>query len=236
METLYIFLDHGLANRLRTIAGFLQVYLETGKKFIFHWDTKQKDCNGKFNDIFEPVIIGKNKIIIEDKEFDNKINYHFAGQDTLLNILAREIPKGPPRNLIAIENNIYKYFIPKQKILQIARSFPKIGASMHIRRTDHVALAKKNNKFTEDNEFIKFIEENEDVDIFLATDDFETQQKFQKYKNVVVFKQILRAGDFRQTSLEEALIDVLIAAAADKFMGSKYSSFSKLIEIYKRII
>jgi hypothetical protein len=43
-------------------------------------------------------------------------------------------------------------------------------------------------------------------------------------------------GTLRQTSLQHAVIDALIAAHAVKFMGSGFSSYSKLIEILNRNI
>ena len=53
--------------------------------------------------------------------------------------------------------------------------------SAHIRRTDHINLAKKHNCYTDDDEFINFLDKS-NKNIYIATDNETTYNKFkQKY-------------------------------------------------------
>jgi len=222
----YILLRNGLANRLRTIAGYIYVSLKTGREFIFHWDIKNIDCNGNFNDIFNPI----DGIKIIDCARDSNINYYLVGQNTIANILEKEEIKA---NVKDVENEVYRLFIPKEHVAREIDSFPLIAAAIHVRRTDHVELAKSKSKYIENEQFIKFIENH--AQVFLATDDYETQQFFMKFENIIIRRPILPNNNFRQTSLEDAVIDVFIAARSEHFMGTEYSSYSQLIRIFQRL-
>ncbi len=239
-----ILLRCGLANRLRTIVGFVYSGFIQQEEYVFHWDITDKACNGSFNANFNPLVIEycgvKHHITIEDKSPSPKYNYYFIGQDTIKSILMREAPE--IRDIPQVENLIYPNIRPKKYILNKVNRFlenynsPRITAAIHIRRTDHIRLAKENNKYTDDTTFKKFIEKNRDSLIYLATDDAKVQDQYQKWKNVVIYKKIKPSENLRQTSLEDAIIDVFIAAAVSKqFCGSGYSSYSHLIEIYRRI-
>lgn len=253
-----IFLKCGLANRLRTLVGFVYVGLETNQEFIFHWDTKDAACNGLYSSIFAPLVVNykgeKKEISIIETEFDSDLKYYFIGQDTTSSIIQKEASHLIPNSLNKanlfhspyikhIENILYSRIIPKKYIINKVNAYlkknkeinQKITASMHIRRTDHSALAQKNNSFTDNEKFIKFINDNKDEYIFLATDDKETQTLYLTYPKVLVYKKIEKTDKLRQTTLEDAVIDILIAAVSTKFIGSGYSSYSHLIEIYRRI-
>jgi len=52
--------------------------------------------------------------------------------------------------------------------------------AVHIRRTDHSKLAKKNNSFTNDKQFMTFINNNKGLYLYLATDNRKTQNIFYK--------------------------------------------------------
>ena len=110
---------------------------------------------------------------------------------------------------------------------------------MHIRRTDHIKTAIRVSKYMDDDIFEKIISDISYVDndclVFLSTDDYETQQKYlEKYHQIIIYKKINKPSKelsifHRQTSLEDALIDVLIASRGLQFYGTTYSSFSELI-------
>jgi hypothetical protein len=244
----YIFLKHGLANRIRTIIGYIFIGLETDQEFTFIWETGSAACNGNFNDLFEPIMIKSyksnygviNKVInIIDAPYSNTINYYFDGQDTIHAIIEREavyLLKNQPNDYIKkIEMSFYKYIASKQHITQKVCEMIQPDAAMHIRRTDHIDCAKSASKFSEDIEFHNFVKKNKDKKIFLATDCHKVQNIFLRYNNVYVYKKIVPTKNLRQTSLEDALIDILIAARAHIFKGSGYSSYSRLIEIFKTL-
>lgn len=248
-----ILLRCGLSNRLRTIAGYTYIGFMTGDNFVFHWDMEDRACNGGFNSIFEAFIPRFNRtakrIEIVDRPRDPDINYYFIGQDTIDNIIRMETPTiwANKVNVADIETDIYRYFIPKRiirnKVNTFLRQFDKVrlAAAIHIRRTDHATIAKNKNRFTEDDVFKTFIEKNKHMRVFLATDSRQVQEVFTKYRNVVVYKAIdpeeIPKGKWclRATTLENALIDILIAAVSKDFVGSDYSSYSHLIDIYHRV-
>lgn len=255
----YILLKHGLANRLRTIIAFWYIADIKNINFIFHWDITDNECNGKFSDIIESIThISDNKIHIFDTIPSKDVDYIFIGQDIIANILKKFASDNINKcNLIPgskfikdIENQYYSKLKPKPYIIdEVNRFFRKNSGkkakdskiyynfcAIHIRRTDHTDLAKKNNLYTSYEEFINFIEncKKDNKLIFLATDDIEVQKKF---KNCIIYKEILpiNSSNFRQTSLSDAFIDLLIASQCTRFKGSGYSSYSGLIEIYRRI-
>jgi predicted XRE-type DNA-binding protein len=254
-----ILLRCGLANRLRTLIGFVYIGLETNKDFIFHWETKDPACNGTYSSVFEPFVVNykniKKKVQIIEKPHDPKLEYYFIGQDTTHHIIQLEAPHLIPEDskkvanlyhssyIQNIENIFYSCIVPKKYILNKVNNFlkrhadadRKITAAMHIRRTDHSDLAKKKDNFTGNDEFIKFAEEHKDTKIFLATDEKSVQDVFSKYEHVVLYQQIKQSMALRQTTLQDAVIDIFVAAVSKHFHGSGYSSYSHLIEIYRRI-
>lgn len=129
---------------------------------------------------------------------------------------------------------------------EMADLWDRIGApsemvAIHVRRTDHTELAKKNQCFTTDEEFFEFVDRYPDKKIYLATDNSETQEMFvERYgKDRVVYNMpILAIGDdpkIRQTSIKDAVIDLFACARALHFMGSGYSSFSSIIHNLKNV-
>ncbi len=104
--------------------------------------------------------------------------------------------------------------------------------SVHIRRTDHILLAKEYNRFTTDEDFINFINQNDNYNLYLATDNFETQQKFYElFKKKIKFINFINKNNnnLRKTSLNYAVIDLYMCIYSYKFMGSGFSSFTDYI-------
>ena len=62
--------------------------------------------------------------------------------------------------------------------------------AVHIRRTDHIELAKEYNQYTNDEYFINFInKEKEGKNLYIASDNKDTYNLFQeKYSNLVKFE------------------------------------------------
>ena len=66
--------------------------------------------------------------------------------------------------------------------------------------------------------------------IYIATDNKDTQDIFiNKYKDRIIIKKIVPSNELRQTSLQDAVVDIYICAGANYFLGSNGSSFSDLI-------
>lgn len=103
--------------------------------------------------------------------------------------------------------------------------------SVHIRRTDHIHLAIKNNCYTTDEYFIDFLDKS-DKNIYIATDNKKTYNKFKvKYQERIKFEyHQTNYKSLRQTSLQDAIIDIYMCVYSDDFKGSGWSSFSDLIK------
>ncbi len=205
----------GLCNRLRCVFSFYQLSLELKKKLYVIW-TPQYDCPGFFLDYFYPIdnieFVKKNvrKYKITNKEdwCEKYSPYKMFVYEKLKPLL--HIQKIIDRN-IKLLNNDY--------------------VAVHIRRTDHVRYNKKRRRYTTDEDFISFIEQNQNKNLYIATDNFNTQKQFyDRYKkNIKVLNFISPNGQYRQTSLKIAIIDLYLCIHATIFKGSGYSSYSSLI-------
>jgi hypothetical protein len=103
----------------------------------------------------------------------------------------------------------------------------------HIRKTDALQhpLYLKNTK--DDNDYINFINSfNTSYNIYIATDCRDTQKKFiDMYKDRMVYKKINNNNynnSIRQTSVQDAIVDIYVCANAKYFMKS-FGSFSDMI-------
>lgn len=187
-------------------------------------------CDGFFLDYFEPL---------------EGVTFH-PGQNTstsLLSLLSNIVYKIHP-DYIHDRNLLKDLKLNDQMEREMADLWDSIGSpsemvAIHVRRTDHTELAKKNQCFTTDEEFFQFVERYPDKKIYLATDNSKTQEMFvDRYgKDRVVYNMpILAVGDdpkIRQTSIKDAVIDLFACARALHFMGSGYSSFSSIIHKLK---
>ena len=202
----------GLCNYLRVIFSYYKKAKEENKKLVVIWNIT-KACNGYFLDYFQPITdmlfdYDNTKYFIDYKGCS--VNQHFLPDYSSLKLLPYMSDLLEER-----QNKLNKNYI-----------------SIHVRRTDHVTLAKKHKKYTHDNEFYNFIESVSDAYVYMATDDLNTYNKFkEKYneKLLLNYHDVLH-NSYRQTSLKNAIIDLYMCVHSIKFMGSQFSSFSDLIE------
>jgi hypothetical protein len=212
----------GLCNKLRVTFSYYLLAKSQNKKLYVIWNIGS-DCLGFFLDYFEPI----QDIIFEKNNIKNlKIDYSGC-----------EILKEYPPN--------YKELIVlpslKLKIQNIINSLDNNYIAVHIRRTDHITLAKKNNSYTTDEDFFNFIDkEKENKNLYIATDNKDTYDLFSnKYKDIVKIpyhntnkntnKNISASNTLRQTTLEDSIIDIYVCVNSSNFKGSGWSSFSNLI-------
>lgn len=229
-----VLLRHGLANRLRTIVGYLYVAERLGKRIQFHWDINDKECNGSWEDIFEPLSI------ITSRSPLPRDSYDFVGQNTVDRIIKNYFPNDNRATYSSpwireIEIEYYSRFrIRPEIITRVNEIVPKESfAAVHIRRTDHTILAKEAGKYTSFEKFDEFLSSYKLA--YLATDSRDVQKKYPLLlRNREISKEA--ASMLRQTSLQDAMVDILVCARADNFMGSGYSSFTHLVKIYNGII
>ena len=223
MDNLYVIIPQGgLCNKLRVLLYHYDISKKLNKKFIVVWN-KDRYCNGLFLDYYQQL---ENTIFIKKNENNYDIKYKGCSADIKL----------CNYNLLKLKPTI------QEKINIIRNKYDKY-ISVHIRRTDHVILAKKKNLYIDDDYFINFLNQNSDYDIYLATDNRETQDKFYKlYKNKIKYIIFINkkneinkrpkkdnSDKTRHTSLLDSIIDLYMCVNSEKFMGTKYSSFSETI-------
>jgi len=201
----------GLCNRLRVVFSYCRLSERESKILEVVWK-KNRDCDGLFLDFFEDV---PGVVFTENPSGD----VYYKGCYPLGN---------PEYSNLKLKSDMREKV--KVRIEMIGGSY----ISAHIRRTDHVELAKSKGVFTDDDVFIEFFGKSEDK-IFIATDNPETQSKFKGiYKDrLFVFGRIEDSSSHRLTPLEESVLDIYTCVGSSQFIGTKYSSFSDLIRILR---
>ena len=117
--------------------------------------------------------------------------------------------------------------------------FEKSYNSIHIRRTDHLQWLKKTNlEVTPLSKFEDFINKQPANRVFLATDCISTRNYLvKKYPKHIFYQgdltQVEGAGE-RPSRLEQAVIDIFLCVKSQKFLGTKLSSFSGIIQTLRR--
>ena len=129
----------------------------------------------------------------------------------------------------------YTHLKPLSEVMdQVANNVGQLGASflaVHVRRTDHVRLAKKRRNFTADEAFFRFLDDRQE-NIFVACDCVATQNQFKsRYGNrMPVLSPFEFAKSRRKSTLRQAVVDLFTCVQAAEFLGSGWSSFSQLIQ------
>lgn len=212
---------YGLCNYLRVIFSWNLYAKSIDKKLIVLWNITQ-DCPGFFLDYFKPI---KNVKILKDYDIESYETIDYEG--------CMWHPDYDPFKMF-----IYEGLKPLPYINKIINIKKKIFegncyTAVHIRRTDHVNLAKRNGQFTTDKEFIDYISESECNGLYIATDNKVTYDYFkEKFPGKIIIKKYHRRKEsrgLRYTSMLDAVLDIYMCVNSDEFMGSGYSSFSELI-------
>ena len=219
MSNLVIIPKGGLCNKLRVVFSYLYNALKQKKKLVVIW-IFDRCCEGYFLDFFEPV---ENVTFLTKPPDKTKINYSGCSSTNWDGNYSKLVTKSTIKNKI---NNYIDKFLNNNYI------------AVHIRRTDHTSLAKKNKKYTDDQTFIKYIDKHPTDKIYLATDNYDTQRQFKnRYGNrLYIYQHIIPNSKLRQTSLEHSIIDIFICARAKQFMGTGYSSYSTLINQIRKTL
>lgn len=199
--------------------------------------TPARACNGHFLEIFKAF--PHSKFVNNDNEVPNGIK-RYSGQHSVPNVYSRILKI----NIIItpdVECQIFGLLRFNDGIRKISHEFidkyfnkdNTIG--LHVRRTDHVSLAKGHGNYTNDAYFFNVIENEIKKDLgvvfFLSTDNRNTQEMYlNKYsKNVVIYKKIEKLeNSFRHTSLFDTGIDMSLLTYCKRVEGSFHSSFSRV--------
>jgi hypothetical protein len=193
-------------------------------------------CNGQFLEIFK--LLPNSKFVKDDNEVPKGIK-RYSGQHSVPNVYSKILKV----NIITpeVECEIFGLLRFNDEIKKICHEFinkyfnKNNTIGLHVRRTDHIGLAKGKGNYTNDNYFFKVIDNEIKTDsgvvFFLSTDNRNTQEMYlNKYpKNVVVYKKIEKLeNSFRHTSLFDTGIDMSLLTYCKRVEGSFHSSFSRI--------
>jgi len=210
--------EGGLCNMLRVVFSWYMKAKKERRQLIVSW-VLSNACNGFFLDYFEPV-----PDIKFLKGYSPNIKYDYQG------CMVLEEYNNP---------NMYSMLKPRAEIkARIEKNIMELKSSnagfiaIHIRRTDHINHAIQNNKYTTDNDFYEFLDKQPlSANIYIATDNLDTQKQFKaRYGDrIKALKWITPQRTLRQTSIEDAVVDIFTCVGANAFLGSGWSSFTDLI-------
>jgi hypothetical protein len=210
-----VFGQYGLNNKLNALLGYLNKANKENRKLKFIW-INEVNCPGKFSDLFEDIP----NLEIIDYEIPHDIKTHWAPDDQY------------------ITDKYFNLLKPKPDIVKKIDEFKNVLGSKyiacHIRRTDIIG-ASWVTKHTTDEDYINFINQHDtNLKIFIATDNRETQDTYRLiYGDRIVYKDIIPSNNVRQTSLEDAVVDMYVCAGATYFLGYEGSSFSVSINLIR---
>ena len=217
----------GLCNKLRVTLSFHQFAVKKNEHLHVVWDVTDA-CNGFFLDYFHPI-----EGITFSRSNHAQKTIHYQGHQWH--------PDFHP-----YRNNYKNIVYNKLKLLPYVQNqiTDRISAyrdeyiAVHIRRTDHIALARKNNLYTTDETFRDFISSRESSSLYLATDNRETQEHFLNlYSDRIKSIELIdpNSNDRRNTSLESAIVDLYMCANSREFLGSGYSAFTGTIKVLRTL-
>jgi len=203
----------GLCNRLRAIFTYYMFAKDNNKLLIVIWDPGTPVCPGFFLDYFKPI---KGVRFIKNNEQNLKIDYEGTAPHALY--------KTKKYRYTDLELLPYLY----NKVKKNAYSLGKDYIAVHIRRTDFKNVDWKES----DKTFIAFLNKHAKKNIYIATDNRNTQDYFMNlYPNRIKCMILIEPSNSkRQTTIEAAILDMFTCVYAYKFMGTPGSSFSSTIE------
>ncbi len=212
----------GLCNRLRVVFSYYKYSKYLNQKLIIIWEPLPT-CNGYFLDYFQEI---DDDVIFEKNNKHNEKIFYKGGKPH---------PKFNQYNYAKIYEKLKLLTHLQENIQNKIKTMNNNYIAVHIRRTDHINLAKRNNRYTSDQEFIDFIKNRKESNVYVATDNKITynqiKYELKKYnKNIFNFCNFLSNRNRRKTNLEDSIVDLFMCVYANNFKGSGYSSFSDLIK------
>ena len=244
-QPIVIEVTKGLCNRLRVLIDYIKYAKIKNKKLVVIWNT-DNECTGLFTDFFAPIenvqFVKKNNL---------KLDLTYKGSNTYIGLCANK------NKNIKSQIEIYKYNIDcnykilkklnsckinKLKLLPymqniIDKNIVKLNynyIAIHVRRTDLVGKSYAKDGILKYNEYNKFLNKYKDYNIYIATDNYNTQQYFYKrFKDrIKIINKIKKKKyyNLRHTSLKHSIIDLYMCMNAKYFMGTFGSSFTNHIK------
>jgi hypothetical protein len=205
----------GLGNKLRVVFSYWEHAKVNNKNLIVIWK-ESDECPGFFLDFFEPV----NGITFLRENSENlKLDYRGNEWHSDFN---------PYEKFIYSDLNLQSRL--QDRVNKTVNELEEFIA-IQVRRTDHEKLAKEKNKFTTDEDFCKFIDNNPRGNLFITADNKKSFDFFrERYPDRVKIDYPKNdPTKLRHTSLEDSIIDMFICTHATAFKRSDWSSFGGTI-------
>lgn len=254
----------GLCNIFTNIV-LLLIWINTTNKFkklVVILSRRRKDditkyCNEINNEKLSivdhyPKELGKNRSISTTKSYLDGCYWSSIYPTLKNNLLTGKELRDPIMLYFSIFPNkdqllgVKKYFNPQLngkmglKIQELQKDKNNYVA-IHVRMTDFVTeiIKTTHDKISYD-KFYKFIDDSNCENIYLATDNKDTQQEFVKRYGSRVFyceelsdEKTKLGGNMRFTSSDAVYLDLFMCRDAAKFMGTYKSTFSDFIKILR---
>ena len=219
----------GLCNRLRVIFSWNDYAKKQQKKLIVFWSVTC-ECPGVFTSHFDNV---PNMEFVEytvaGKAISSTADISKWGRLSSLDYIGHDQKDGYDRHNMQTVYGDLKCNGRLKKSIDAYKSQFKEFVGIHIRRTDFFPPAKL---YMDDSDYMNFVNNYPEQNIFLATDNHVTQLKFlSRYTTRLKTNGIIGEGrkTLRKTNLEHSIIDLFMCVEATHFCGAKWSSFSELI-------
>lgn len=225
----------GICNRIRTILMHIHHFRRQNllskdgvKTRLYVLWKKSEHCRQTYADLFQANCLRMFHCTIVS--YDERVHESVCIDPLLENVGGK----------MTAYSDLYRAIAPAsslQNAIQniVTENTPFIA--IHVRRTDHIELAKSKGRFTEDEKFYAFIEKYpKQYRIFVATDNCNTQTQFRKrYGKRVFWFEDIPPSTARRHHLDEtgAVVDLFVCSYATHFMGSGYSSFTDTIEVLR---
>ena len=225
----------GLGNRLATILSYRAKY---GKLDVV-WSHAFQVGGGSWAETFEPL----EGVTFRDSDV---VIHHPGGPKVVGGVTYDNHPCCPVINTWYAELRLvpaaWERADPWVFVRRLKRTL-RLDAAIHVRRTDFADLKLPE---TSDAAFEAFIMASapEGSRVYIATDNYTTQRQYwdactsmrrTPKVQALIPQHADLAHDHRATGMTFAAADMFSCARADKFMGTRGSSFSSTIEILRSL-
>jgi hypothetical protein len=150
----------GFCNYLRVVFSYYKYAKSNNKHIIVIWEVTDS-CNGYFLDYFKPV-----DGITFKPDNSEGLEVDYCG-------FSKCSKYDPDYGKLRLVDSINNKVAEKEQELAMY-------IAMHIRRTDHVELAKQHNRYIGNKDFFDFIDKHPNHNVYIATDNRKTQDEFIK--------------------------------------------------------
>lgn len=224
---------YGLGNQLRVLLSYRAVAMQQGRLLVLVWHNCSAACPARFRDLFEPI---DGVVVIDSLSELEMVHPELSRAHPSMipsTYFAHPAVDGTPEEI-----SMWKPLRPvaslRDRIEEIRSLCGPEYVAVHIRRTDHHCDEAAR---TRDPAFDHFLEQHTPCDVYLATDNHQTQQDFvHRYGARIKGLAPIETGSVREmepqrhTPVAQAVIDIFCCVHARSFKGSFYSSFSDAIQ------